>query len=210
MKKIRFAVIITLFFITACAMADEYQTQTPIEKKDLIQQSADFLVPLARYSTEEGRRLYDAYKSHLNTLGLELLNIGSVMPVKQTFGFYYDSKIKDKDKLYIGFDCELEIKIPSADSYPVRARNVLFEYVHPILHKSRTLQSILQDANVHGVVISFYWQHDGQEGIIIWLEKKDIVQFMSNKIIYPELIARSTTTKPDGKIINVILFQKAP
>ncbi|HOE21046.1 MAG TPA: hypothetical protein PKJ69_08815, partial [Spirochaetota bacterium] len=63
---------------------------------------------------------------------------------------------------------------------------------------------------IQGLVISFYWIYEGREGIIVWVEKKDIKLFLKNTIIYPELIARSTATRLDGKIINLLLFQKAP
>ncbi|MCX8122786.1 MAG: hypothetical protein N3F66_01310 [Spirochaetes bacterium] len=208
-------IILFLCMITACASADERisNNNKNISGDSSIKQqtvNSDYAVPEYQYTTQEGIKLNATYNTKLNDLGAEIKKIEPLMPRNRTFGFYYDNKTKEKNKLYLGFDCDVQGAITGADSYPMRAWNIIFKNLNPVLTKSRILHQILQDQDVKGLVISFYWLYEGSEGIIIWLEKKDIEQYMQNKIIYPELIARSTTTRPDGKIINLVLFQKAP
>ncbi len=213
MQQLKSIIILFLCTITACASADEKVVTQNIISDSSTQQSAvstDYAVPEYQYTTQEGIRLHALYNTRLNELGLEIKKIEPLLPRIRTFGFYYDNKTKEKNKLYLGFDCDVGGNSSSADSYPLRAWNVIFKNLNPVLSKSKILHQILQDQDIQGLVISFYWFGEGPEGIILWIEKKDIEQYMQNKIIYPELIARSTTTRTDGKIINLLLFQKAP
>lgn len=212
MQRLSILVVLSLFIVSACATANEKNIQQTVGDSST-QQSAvsnDFAVPEYQYTTQEGIKLNAMYNTKLNDLGLEIKKIEPLAPRIRTFGFYYDNKTKEKNKLYLGFDCDVGGTITGADSYPLRAWNIIFKNLNPVLIKSKILHQILQDENIQGLVISFYWFFEGSEGIILWIEKKDIEQYMQNKIIYPELIARSTTTRLDGKIINLILFQKAP
>lgn len=207
-------ILIVLLFCTinACATADEKITQQTANDSSTQKPAVnkDYAVPEFQYTTQEGIRLNALYNTTLNQLGLDIKKIEPLIPRSRTFGFYYDNKTKEKNKFYLGFDCDVSGSITVADSYPMRAWNVIFKHLNPILTKSKILHQILQDQDIQGIVISFYWFFEGPEGIIVWIEKKDIEQYMYNKIIYPELIARSTTTRTDGKIINLLLFQKAP
>lgn len=212
MQRLSILVVLSLFIVSACATANEKNVQQTVGDSST-QQSAvsnDYAVPEFQYTTQEGIKLNAMYNTKLNDLGLEIKKIEPLVPRTRTFGFYYDNKTKEKNKLYLGFDCDVGGTITGADSYPLRAWNIIFKNLNPVLIKSKILHQILQDENIQGLVISFYWFFEGSEGIILWIEKKDIEQYMQNKIIYPELIARSTTTRLDGKIINLILFQKAP
>jgi len=212
MQRLSILVVLSLFIVSACATANEKNVQQTVGDSST-QQSAvsnDYAVPEFQYTTQEGIKLNAMYNTKLNDLGLEIKKIEPLVPRTRTFGFYYDNKTKEKNKLYLGFDCDVGGTITGADSYPLRAWNIIFKNLNPVLTKSKILHQILQDENIQGLVISFYWFFEGSEGIILWIEKKDIEQYMQNKIIYPELIARSTTTRLDGKIINLILFQKAP
>ncbi len=212
MHRFNCLVIGLLFLVGACASANEKVQQnmpgdSSIQKSEV---SYEYAVPEYRYTTQQGIRLNALYTAKLNALGLEIQTIEPLVPLPQTFGFYYDNKTKEKNKLYLGFDCDLGTKIAAYDSYPMRAWNVIFKNLNPVLTQTKILHEILRDPDIQGLVISFYWNYEGQEGIILWTEKKDIEQYLQNKIIYPELIARSTTTRTDGKIINLLLFQKAP
>jgi len=212
MQRLSILVVLSLFIVSACATANEKNVQQTVGDSST-QQSAvsnDYAVPEFQYTTQEGIKLNAMYNTKLNDLGLEIKKIEPLAHRIRTFGFYYDNKTKEKNKLYLGFDCDVGGTITGADSYPLRAWNIIFKNLNPVLTKSKILHQILQDENIQGLVISFYWFFEGSEGIILWIEKKDIEQYMQNKIIYPELIARSTTTRLDGKIINLILFQKAP
>lgn len=213
MRRLNSIVFLLVFMIISCASADEKMVTQNIVGDSSTQQPVlknDYAVPEYQYTTQDGIRLNAMYNTRLNDLGMEIKKIEPLIPKNSTFGFYYDNKTKEKNKLYLGFDCEVGSAITGADSYPMRAWNVIFKNLNNVLTKSKILHEILRDQDIQGLVISFYWLYEGAEGIIIWLEKKDIEQYMQNKIIYPELIARSTTTRTDGKIINLLLFQKAP
>ncbi|MEW6526868.1 MAG: hypothetical protein AB1444_09400 [Spirochaetota bacterium] len=212
MQRLSILVVLSLFIVSACATANEKIIPQTVGDNST-QQSAvnnEYAVPEFQYTTQEGIKLNTMYNTKLNDFGLEIKKIEPLVPRTRTFGFYYDNKTKEKNRLYLGFDCDVGGTITGADSFPLRAWNIIFKNLNPVLAKSKILHQILQDENIQGLVISFYWFFEGPEGIIVWIEKKDIEQYMQNKIIYPELIARSTTTRLDGKIINLILFQKAP
>jgi hypothetical protein len=212
MQRLSILVVLSLFIVSACATANEKIIAQTVGNSSTQQSAAnnEYAVPEFQYTTQDGIKLNTMYSTKLNDLGMEIKKIEPLVPRTRTFGFYYDNKTKQKNKLYLGFDCDVGGTITGADSYPLRAWNIIFKNLNPVLAKSKILHQILQDENIQGLVISFYWFFEGPEGIIVWIEKKDIEQYMQNKIIYPELIARSTTTRLDGKIINLILFQKAP
>jgi len=138
MKKLYYIITIALLFIGACASSENKQVTSNTVQTIATQSvaNAEYAVPEYRYTTQDGIRLNVLYNEKLNNLGNEIKKIEPLVPIKQTFGFYYDNKTKEKNKLYLGFDCELLDAIPVGESYPMRAWNVIFKHLHFILTKS--------------------------------------------------------------------------
>jgi len=159
----------------------------------------DLLIDINRYSTNGGS-YQKKYEKYLLSMAGEIVEGQDLEVSKGSVGFYYDKISEKKDRLFLGFDINVE-KENTLD-YGKFSVNIIKENVNGIIDLMYKYNSILSENEIAGIVIGFKWK-DGKsfQQVNIWMRKEDIQLFYNKGITINELYQRSAITNSNGKII---------
>lgn len=158
-----------------------------------------YLIDVNLY-TGGGDSLHKKYMNDLLCLASVMIEQQDISLVKQTVGFYHDRLGGSRSPFYVGFDVTEEYD--GSLDYGRFCTRLIRENVSGIAEEAARLESVFRDRDVAGIVVTFRWNWNSQEGnVTIWIKKEDIRLFNNDKITASELYQRSTITNTGGKVI---------
>lgn len=160
---------------------------------------SSYLIDVNLY-TGGGDVLHKKFMSELQCLAMVMVEQQDLELVKQTAGFYHDRLAASMSSYYIGFDVTAEYD--SSLDYGRFCTRLIRENVSGIAEEAAGLEKVFSESNVAGLVVTFRWNRENQEGsVTIWMKKEDLRLFNTDKITASELYQRSTITNTAGKVI---------
>lgn len=202
-------VCLCMVFLNSCSSTPEHEQAstgpTEAATREVILDPEEYLVPESRYTTS-GFELQKRYRSLMLDLIEDINSLKSHQVKEKTVGFYYDQKTKDRDHLYLGYDLAIyDSSMHNADSYTDRALKIIRNTLQPLLDRSRNIYPILDEKPVIGLVLGFYWTHDGKnESVTAWIDASDLKKYHDRRITFNECLVRSIYTGQDNKIIRLL------
>ena len=172
-----------------------------VEKCESVNQRkyGGYLIDVNLY-TGGGDSLHKKYMNDLLCLASVMIEQQDVPLVKQTVGFYHDRLGGSRSPFYVGFDVTEEYD--GSLDYGRFCTRLIRENVSGIAEEAARLESVFQDKDVAGIVVTFRWNWNSQEGnVTIWIKEDDIRLFNKDKITASELYQRSTITNTSGRVI---------
>ncbi|HPS57386.1 MAG TPA: hypothetical protein PK514_04710 [Spirochaetota bacterium] len=158
-----------------------------------------YLIDVNLY-TGGGDSLHKKYMNELLCLASVMIEQQDIPLVKQTVGFYRDSLGGSRSPFYIGFDVAAEYD--GSLDYGRFCTRLIRENAGGIAEEAARLESVFGEQDVAGVVVTFRWTWNSQDGnVTIWMKEGDIRLFNNDKITASELYQRSTITNTRGKVI---------
>ncbi len=150
--------------------------------------------------TGGGDQLHKKYVNELLCLASVMIEQQDIPLVKQSVGFYHDRLAGSRSPFYIGFDVSAEYD--GALDYGRFCTRLVRENVSGIAEEAAVLEGVFRDMDVAGIVVTFRWNWNSQEGTVtIWMKEEDIRLFNNGKITESEFYPRSTITNTAGKVI---------
>lgn len=158
-----------------------------------------YLIDVNLY-TAGGDMLHKKYSGDLLCLASAMVEQQDIPLVKQSVGFYHDRLAGSRSPFYIGFDVSAEYD--GSLDYGRYCTRLIRENISGIAEESARLEKVFQERDVAGIVVTFRWNWNSQEGsVTIWMKEEDIRLFNNDKITASELYQRSTITNTVGKVI---------
>ena len=163
-----------------------------------------YLVETDQYTTN-GVHYHKKYHKHLIGIARIIINKKGLSIVKNSIGFYFDTKESAKNRLYLGLDIDIPHRA-NFDNKPYTkiAAMLLKEHIDNILYTIHSCRSIFTEKEIVGMVIGLLWKAKGTKELLsIWIDKKDVLRYEDNKLTLDELILRNPITNNQGKIIRL-------
>jgi len=159
----------------------------------------DLLVDIRSYSTNGGH-YHKKYEKNLLSMAGEIVEDQDLEVSKGSVGFYYDKISTRTDRLFLGFDINVEKDNDLV--YGKFSVNIIKENVNGIIDLMFKYKPILGENEIAGIVIGFKWKEGkSSQQVNIWMRKEDIHLFYDRGITINELYQRSIITNSGGKVI---------
>jgi len=159
----------------------------------------DLLVDIKGYSTNGGH-YQKKYEKYLLTMAGEIVEDQDLEVSKKSVGFYYDKISSRTDRLFLGFD--INVEKDNILDYGKFSVNIIKENVNGIIDSMFKYNFILSENEIAGIVIGFKWKEGKSlQQVNIWMSKEDIRLFYNSGITINELYQRSIITNSGGKVI---------
>ena len=158
-----------------------------------------YLVEKEQYRSG-GDFFHEKYSSSLLCLASALVEGQDITIIKGTMGFCRDRLAGSRTPFYLGFDVSVEYD--GSIDYGRFCTRLIRENAAGIAEEALKYNSPLEEEEVAGVVVTFRWDNNGNEGhVTIWMKKGDMRLFNDGKITASEFYQRSTVTNTSGRVI---------
>ena len=193
-----------LFFAT-CGLTTSEREHAVLQNysEENQEKYAELLVDIARYTTS-GTEFHKKYYRHLISIAGEIVEKKKLAIEKGSVGFYYDKKLGDRNKLYLGVD--IDTKSNHGELYETVAVSLIRGSLNNIMQTINACRSIFAEKEIIGMVIGWAWSSGGRsEHLSVWILKDDFIKYEDGMITFDELIQRSTSTNTAGRVIRLPL-----
>ena len=167
----------------------------------------DLLIDPGQYTTN-GSVYHEKYRNHLIGIARSLSADYKFTILRNSIGFYFDKKLNQRDRLYLGIDMEIPLDeaTHSGSSYQHIAVTALETYLKDVLAVINSCATIFGEGEIIGMVVGFHWKiRDQRHSITIWIDERDVVRYENRQLTMKELISRSYITNTEGKLIRLLL-----
>lgn len=167
----------------------------------------DLLIDPGQYTTN-GAVYHQKYRTHLIGIARSLTADCKFTILKNSIGFYFDKKLNQRDRLYLGIDMEIPLDetVHAGSSYQHIAVTALETYLKDVLSVINSCATIFGESEIIGMVVGFHWRmRDRRHSITIWIDERDVVRYENRQLTMKELISRSYITNTEGKLIRLLL-----
>lgn len=167
----------------------------------------DLLIDPGQYTTN-GAVYHEKYRNHLIGIARSLSADYKFTILRNSIGFYFDKKLNQRDRLYLGIDMEIPLDeaTHSGSSYQHIAVTALETYLKDVLSVINSCATIFGESEIIGMVVGFHWKiRDQRHSITIWIDERDVVRYENRQLTMKELISRSYITNTEGKLIRLLL-----
>ena len=167
----------------------------------------DLLIDPGQYTTN-GSVYHEKYRNHLIGIARSLSADYKFTILRNSIGFYFDKKLNQRDRLYLGIDMEIPLDeaTHSGSSYQHIAVTALETYLKDVLSVINSCATIFGEGEIIGMVVGFHWKiRDQRHSITIWIDERDVVRYENRQLTMKELISRSYITNTEGKLIRLLL-----
>jgi len=165
------------------------------------------LIDPGQYTTN-GALYHERYQNHLIGIARSLSSEYKFTILNNSIGFYFDKKLNQRDRLYLGLDMEvpLDETAHAGSSYQHIAVTALETYLKDVLAVINSCTSIFGESEIIGMVVGFHWKiREQRHSITIWIDERDVVRYENKQLTMKELISRSYITNTEGKLIRLLL-----
>ena len=207
MIKRRYSALIIALVITFAAFAsgralyalDDDSSNIKVCESCDLKKYSPYLIDADLYK-RGGESLHKKYTQELLCMSAVLVERQDIAIIERSVGFYHDRFAGSRSPFYLGF--EVRAEYDGSQDYGRFCTRMIRENVSGIAEEALNVYGVLDEQEVAGVVVTFRWNWNSQEGnVTIWLKEEDIRLFNSSKITASELYQRSTITNTGGKVI---------
>jgi len=165
-----------------------------------------YLVSIESYTTN-GSIYHKKYTDYLYGVAKILIVEKKLSVGEKSIGFYFDKKENRKDKLFLGVDIRTsDADVLVSEGYEKNGRIMMGKYLKDVMDVLNSCSAVIAENEVKGVVIGLIWQRGNVKELInVWIPKEDMSLFYSASLTLSGLVAKSTVTNTDGRIIRLAL-----